>query len=112
MKRNILVSLAILLGFLAVILVTKLKAAEEKSFQTFEYATIRWAGRENTHLIRPDGKAEFLRPLLAQVKRPDRVDERALLMNIAINAVAREGFEVAAVTDDTVLMRRAITSDK
>ena len=51
---------------------------------------------------------EFLGSILAAVKRPDRVDESAFHMTLAINAVAREGFEVAATTDNEVVLRRAV----
>lgn len=84
------------------------KAADAIRFQTFEYATIRWDGRENTHLIRPNGTTETLGPILNKVKRPDRVDERAFYMNIAMNAVAHEGYEFAGMTPDEIVMKRAL----
>ena len=86
----------------------RLRAADDKaSFQVFEYATIHWAGKENTHFVRPNGQVEMLGPILAKARRPDRVDERAYLMNIAMNAAAREGFEFAGMTDNSIVMRRA-----
>jgi hypothetical protein len=84
------------------------KAADTNGFQTYEYATIRWAGRENTHVVRPSGKVEMLGPLLAKVQRPDRVDDRTLYMNLAMNAVAKEGFEFAGMTSDEIVMRRPV----
>jgi hypothetical protein len=72
-----------------------------------EYVTIRWGGRENTHLIRANGKVEFLAPILTKVQRPDRVDDRAFYMNIAMNAVAGEGFEFVGMTHDEIVMKRA-----
>ena len=83
------------------------RAAEPRTFQTYEYATIRWAGREHTHLIRPSGQIEMLAPLLMPIKRQDRVEERTYLMNIALNAVAKEGFELASATPDEIILRRA-----
>jgi hypothetical protein len=85
------------------------KAAEGVPFQTYEYATIRWAGRENTHLIRPNGKVEFLGPILTKIPRPDRTDERAFYMNVAMNAAAKEGFEFAGMTHDEIVMKRPVS---
>ena len=92
----------VVIGFFA----AKLFAGESSSFQTFEYGTIRWAGRENTHFIRPNSSVEMLGPILAKVQRPDRVDERTFYMSIAINAVAREGFEVCTMTSDEIVLKR------
>lgn len=85
------------------------KAAEFEKFQTVEYCTIRWAGRENTHLIRPNGKVEMLGGLLTKVQRPDRTDDRSFYMNVAMNAVAKEGFEFAGMTNDEIVMKRSAT---
>src|SRR5947207_9365576 len=74
------------------------RAAETTPFQTFEYITIRWGGRDNTHLIRANGKVEMLGSLLNTVARPDRVDDRAFYLNIAMNAAAKEGYEFAGMT--------------
>jgi len=82
------------------------RAGEPQTFQKFEFATIRWDGRDNTHMVRPDGRVELLASLLARVKRPDRADDRAFYLNIAVNAAATEGFDVAAATSDTILLRR------
>lgn len=84
------------------------KAAEPLSFQTYEYATIRWAGRENTHLIRSNGKVESLGPMLTKISRPDRTDDRAFYMNVAMNAAAKEGFEFAGMTHDEIVMKRPL----
>jgi hypothetical protein len=91
------------IGFFA----ARLVGAEAGSFQAFEYGTIRWAGRENTHFIRPNSTVEMLGPILTKVQRPDRVDERCFYMSLAVNAVAREGFEVCAMTSDEILVKRA-----
>jgi hypothetical protein len=51
---------------------------------------------------------EILGPQLVKIKKPERVDERSFYMNIAMNAVAKEGYELAAMTsDDYVLKRKA-----
>jgi len=86
----------------------KSKAAEEDSFRVSEFATIRWGGRENTQLIRPNGKVEKLRALLEKYPRPDGTDDRAYYMNIAANAAAKEGFEFAGMTSDEIVMKRPL----
>lgn len=83
----------------------KLPAATETSGTT-EYATLRWAGRENTHLIRPDGTVEFLGPKFAGIKRPEKADDRSFFMNLAMNALAHEGFELSAMTPDDYVFKR------
>ncbi len=84
------------------------RAADNRSFQTFEYATIRWGGRDNTHLIRPNGTVEILGPILSRTPRPDRADDRSFYMSLAMNAVAKEGYEVAGMTADDVVMKRPV----
>ena len=108
MKNTVAILLLVVGCAVTGLLVARLRADEDRTFQTYEYARIRWGGRENTHLIRPNGQVEMLTPLLSHVKRPDRTDERALLMNIALNAVAREGYELASMTEDSLVLRRAI----
>ncbi len=109
MKKVTLVVAALCAATLIVILTLRsARAAEFASMQTREYVTIRYAGPQNTHLIRSNGEVEFLGPILVSAKRPERVDDRAYYMNLAINAVAREGFEVVAFTGDTVLLQRPI----
>jgi hypothetical protein len=83
-------------------------AAESISLQSYEYVTIRWSGRENTHLIRSSGKVEFLGPILSKIPRPDRTDDRAFYMNAAMNAAAKEGFEFAGMTHDEIVMKRPL----
>src|ERR1043166_9661918 len=103
-------SLALTLIVVAILagLPHKSKAAEEGSFQISEFATIRWGGRDNTQLIRPNGRVEKLRALLERFPRPDGTDDRAYYMNIAANATAKEGFEVVAMTNDEIVMKRPV----
>ena len=108
MKRVYLLVFILIICISMGIFAHKLWAGEGAAFQTFEYGTIRWGGRDNTHFIRPNGKVEMLGSILVKLQRPDRVDERSFYMNLAINAVATEGFEVAAMTSDEVLMKRPI----
>jgi hypothetical protein len=109
MKRKCSVALLVVGLAVASVFAVRLAASEGGSFQVSEYGTIRYGGRENTCFIRPNGKAEMLAPTLTQLPRPERgVDERAYLMNVAVNLVAREGFEVVGFTPGEILVKRAI----
>jgi hypothetical protein len=109
MKKYIILGtvLAVLGG--SIFLHQKSIAAESGIFQTEEYITIRWSGRENTHLIRSNGKVEMLGKILMAVSRPDRTDERSFFMNIAMNAAAKEGYEFAGMTNDEIVMKRKLS---
>ncbi|PWU13105.1 MAG: hypothetical protein C5B50_20090 [Verrucomicrobia bacterium] len=87
----------------------KSRGSEPSTFQLTEFATIRWGGRDNTHIVRPNGRVEFVGTLWSKVKRPDRTDERSFYMNVAMNALAHEGFEFAGMTSDEIIMRRPIS---
>ena len=84
------------------------RSAEPIHQQTSEYATIRWAGRDNSYVIRPNGQVEFVGSQLAKVKKPDRVDDRSFYMNIVMNALAKEGYEFAGISNDDIIMKRAV----
>jgi hypothetical protein len=71
-----------------------------------EYAVIQWDGRENTRFIRPNGTVEKLRPVLEGTSRPDGVHDRSFYLAIALNAVAREGFEYAGTIDGDLVVKR------
>lgn len=75
----------------------------------YEYATLRWAGPQNTHVIHPSGNVEVLGGQLAGIRKPDRADERSFYMNLAANALGREGYELVAITPDDYLFRRPAT---
>ena len=105
MKTTLAVIALFVLAFLTL---SRPRAAVSDPFQRYEFATIRWAGRENTHVIRPNSQVEFLGPLLNKVQRPDRADERSFYMAVAMNAVAKEGFEVACMTPDEIVMKRPV----
>lgn len=96
------------LATIALLTAGRPKAASNDPFQRFEFATIRWGGRENTHLIRPNSQVEFLGPLLNKVKRPEHADERSFYMAVAMNAIAKEGFEIACMTSDEIVMKRVV----
>ena len=105
MKNRIWTFFAILILVVGAVVLT-LRAADTHPESHYEYATIRWGGRENTHVIRPGGQVEFLGAQLKNFKRIDRADERSLCMNIVMNGLAQEGWEIAAMTADDIVMRR------
>jgi hypothetical protein len=43
---------------------------------------------------------------LNRVTRPDHADDRSFYMNIAMNSVAREGYEFVGMTTDEIIMKR------
>ena len=100
--------LAIATLAVAVFLLPRLTVHAQSGSTASEYLTIRWAGRENTHLIRPGGHVEFLGPELKKKMRPDRVDERAFYMNAAMNGLVKEGWEFAGMNPDEIIMRRPL----
>jgi hypothetical protein len=83
-------------------------AAEPIDQQKFEYATIRWSGRDNTHIIRPSTRVEFIGGELAKINKPARVDDRAFYMNAAMNGLAKEGYEFAGMSDNDIIMKKAV----
>src|SRR5262245_10788497 len=109
MKNN--VKLTIILGIfisLGVIIAVRPFAAESKRVGAYEYVTIRWAGRENTHIIRPGGQVEFIGMELRKSTKPDRVDDRAFYLNLAMNGLVKEGFEFAGMNTDEIVMKRGL----
>jgi len=80
--------------------------AGAESNPIYEYATLRWAGRDDTHVIFPGGRVEVLGANFKGIKRPERTDERAYFMNLAVNALARQGYELVAMTPDDYVFRR------
>lgn len=108
MKKSVLLSILAITACWGIYRFT-VKAADGSGFQTYEFATIRWAGRENTRFIRPNGKVEVLGAILKSIQRPDGMDERAFYMNAAMNAVAKEGYEFAGMTSEEIVMKRPVT---
>jgi len=70
--------------------------------------TIRWDGRENTHIVRPGGKVVFVRAELRKAKKPDHADDRAFYMNLTMNGLTKEGHEFAGMSSDEIVMKRAV----
>jgi hypothetical protein len=106
MKPMPLILAASVLAVTGTIAVSRLFAAEPSAAARSEYVTIRWGGREHTHIIRPGGQVEFVGFELRKVVRPDRADDRAFYMNVVMNGLARDGYEVVCMTPDDIVMRR------
>jgi len=97
-------------GLVAITVVSTwfLVAAEPASTVRYEYATIRWAGPDNTHIVRPGGQVEFVGAELRKAKKPDRTDSRAFYMNLTMNGLTKEGYEFAGMSSDEIVMKRAV----
>lgn len=105
-KQNLILALALL--SLAALYLLRSHAAEQTSFQVAEFVTIRWDGREHSYWVRPSGKIEKLRQLFERFPRPDGIDERVYYLGIAMNAVAKEGYDFAGMTQEQIVMRRQV----
>ena len=105
MKKLLLLLVAVALS-VGLLLARHLHAADDEPATATEFATIRWDGREHSFVVRPNAKVERLRPLFERHARPQDIDERAYYMNVAMNALAKEGYEFAGSVDGQVVMRR------
>jgi len=112
-KHTLLLSLAVLclLGLAAL---TVSRAAVEPVPAAFQYATIECgvsaaAGGGVTikvHVVRPDGKVEFYDDRLPPGKVPEGCTQHAYFVNTVMNLLAREGYELAGMTDELIVMKR------
>jgi hypothetical protein len=100
------IALAVLTILGCAVALSMLRAADDKPARGVEYVTIRWGGKENTHIIRPGGQVEFIGHELRKAVRPDRTDERAFYMNLAMNGLTKGGYEFAGMTSDEIVMKR------
>src|SRR5437867_2980748 len=105
---NTLKALLLAVGLSASFLLFHTSAQDRPPSGTYEFVTIRWAGKDNTHLIRPGGKVEFIGTQLRVLARPDRTDERSFYMNTAMNGLSKEGYEFAGMTSDEIVMKRQV----
>ena len=53
-------------------------------------------------------KVEHLGAELRKVTRPDKTDDRAFYMNVVMNGLTKEGWEFAGMTQDEIIMKRAV----
>jgi hypothetical protein len=105
MKKKPLILLLAALS-LGTFLFFKLHAADLNTFQKTELITLRWQGRENSKVVRSNGKIENLNILFSKVTKPEGIDERAYYMNIAMNAFAKEGYDFAGMNNDEIVMKQ------
>lgn len=106
MKTLFLLAVAILIS--SALLVPSILAEDVRKIQSHEYATIRWGGLDNTHIIRPGGRVEFVGAELRKVVRPNRTDDRSFYMNLVMNGLAKEGYRFVGMTPDEIVMEREI----
>lgn len=97
---------ASLLAVIATLMWVRFSRAENPPAGRYEYVTIRWGGRENTQIIRPGGQVEFIGTELRKATKPSGADERAFYMNLTLNGLSKEGFELVAMTSDDMVLRR------
>jgi hypothetical protein len=107
MKKLTLVVVVVAMSFISLHFF-KSGAAEGDTVQPVEYATVRWDGRDNSYVVRPNAKVESLKTLFERYPRPERVDERIYFTTIAMNALSQEGFEFAGTLNETVVMKRTL----
>ena len=96
-----------LLATIAAIACARMLAADTTTVAKYEYVTIRWGGRDNTHIVRPGGQVEFISSELKKAPKPKDADDRAFYMNLALNSLAKDGFELVAMSSDDMIVRRA-----
>lgn len=84
-------------------------AVKADGTNTFEFATIRWDG-DNTYIVLPSGKVDFVGTQLKAIKKPDRVDERVFYLNVTMNSLGEKGYEFGGITGDgnTIVMKRKV----
>jgi len=105
-KKTLCIVVVISIGVFAFL---RMFAAEPKpAFARCEYATIRWAGKDNTHIIRPGGEVEFIGHELRKASKPERADDRAFFMNLAMNGLVKEGYEFVGMNTDEIVMKRLV----
>jgi hypothetical protein len=105
MKKN---ALVLLCGALLSFGMLRVSHGADDSRQPVEFATIRWGGREYTHIVRPGGRVEFVGDQLSRLNKPDHADDRAFYMNAVVNALAKEGYEFAGMSSDDIIMKRPV----
>ena len=51
---------------------------------------------------------EHPRAELRKAEKPDRTDDRAFLLNLVMNGLAKEGYEFAGMSIDEIVMKRPV----
>ena len=73
-----------------------------------EYLDIRWDGTDRMCIVFPDGHVDFVGHELERVIRPDDANKRAFYMTLAMNKMAAQGWELASMISDEIVMKRAV----
>ncbi len=77
----------------------------------FEYVSVRYEGDFKTEIFFPDGKVKRLYDM-TDIKRPPQSDDRMFDLTLALNILAKSGYEPIQTTtmtpDDLVLRRKII----
>ncbi len=74
---------------------------------TPEYALIQWDGDHKTQVIWPDGHVDYLATLLPGVSAPSGAHQRAYIMTLLINKIAKEGYEyVGMASGEEIVMKK------
>jgi hypothetical protein len=107
MKRFPTILIVALIGLLAFFAMHGTRAAPDSAPGSMEYASVLWAGsRENMRVVLPDGKADLWGARLGRTTLPEGTEPRLYFLNYVMNALAKEGWEFAGVTDDQIVMKR------
>jgi len=91
MKRKVLFAALAMLS-ISLVLLAQSGQTERVSEAEYEYASIRYDGDFKTQLVLPDGKVQRLHEVIG-VKRPEKVDERMWDFTMAMNYLAKSGYE-------------------
>jgi hypothetical protein len=92
---------------LCAVLTFRLRGANPQVTPRYEYVTIRWAGLENTHIIRPGGEVEFIGTELRKLHKPDKADNRSFYLNCAMNGLTKDGYEFVGISNDDIVMKKS-----
>ena len=109
--KNITLCVLTLIAVGSIFVYTAARSAEDTSTVHYEYASVRYQGGQKTSIVWPDGRVEKISNL-NNAKRPDTADERMFYLTIAVNLLAKQGFEFVNVpmlgNPDDIFARRAI----
>jgi hypothetical protein len=73
--------------------------------QEYSFATVHLGGKTNSYVIRPDNTIKRLDEFFATNTPPVGIDERTFYLHVAINFFAKYGYDVAAMTSESVIIR-------
>ncbi len=71
-----------------------------------EIALIKYGGRDNTVAILPTGESLHFRDEFRKITKPKGCEERYYYLTLAMNRLTADGYQVAAMNHETVVLRR------